>query len=493
MSAVMTFLERILNLGVRQDHDEKTVQLIRQVNGLNLFYSFVAISGVLWFIFSEPFCPQAILQMVFCPPYLLGLFFVWKGYLKLARHFVIYTFELHVIFHSFLSIHDLGSGDFAVGILVSIVLFPMVAALVDLSILLHTLIFIVFLLVLTVFSKVSPEGMVWLSTFNADEDFVSGQFGTVLYVGIIIATIVSVILRESRLAQQRIHQADQKLLKMHESLIETAHQAGMSEVASYVLHNIGNAFVSVNTSVTRINTIMDRSRLKNLEMVLELFEKNRDDLARFLAHDPQGKAAVDLCRKICEAHQKERQNVQDESLKLLEAVDQVDLILRAQEQYVQEKPVVEQFDVSALIEDVLYLEASSLEAEKIRVDKGFDEGGKLTVRGQRYKLMSVLINLLRNATYAMRNVPKEARKLLIVVSQSEGEVKLSIQDSGEGIPDEIMEEIFHFGFSTWEGHYGFGLHLSANQVIELGGKLIVESPGIGQGATFSLILPLASF
>ena len=72
-----------------------------------------------------------------------------------------------------------------------------------------------------------------------------------------------------------------------------------------------------------------------------------------------------------------------------------------------------------------------------------------------------------------------------------GRVKISVMDNGVGIPCENLTRIFRFGFTTRKNGHGFGLHSGALAAHELGGALRAHSDGLGQGATFTLELPLS--
>jgi signal transduction histidine kinase len=71
-------------------------------------------------------------------------------------------------------------------------------------------------------------------------------------------------------------------------------------------------------------------------------------------------------------------------------------------------------------------------------------------------------------------------------------VRISISDNGIGIPPENLTRIFSHGFTTKKDGHGFGLHSGANAAREMGGSLSVASEGPGQGATFTVELPLHS-
>ena len=59
------------------------------------------------------------------------------------------------------------------------------------------------------------------------------------------------------------------------------------------------------------------------------------------------------------------------------------------------------------------------------------------------------------------------------------------------IPAASLGRIFTLGFTTRKDGHGFGLHSAALAAAEMGGSLVAESDGLGQGATFTLELPMA--
>ena len=69
-------------------------------------------------------------------------------------------------------------------------------------------------------------------------------------------------------------------------------------------------------------------------------------------------------------------------------------------------------------------------------------------------------------------------------------IKIAVIDNGIGIPPENLTRIFNHGFTTRKDGHGFGLHSGALAAREMGGSLTAHSDGPGQGATFTLELPL---
>jgi C4-dicarboxylate-specific signal transduction histidine kinase len=112
------------------------------------------------------------------------------------------------------------------------------------------------------------------------------------------------------------------------------------------------------------------------------------------------------------------------------------------------------------------------------------------VRVDRHKVLQILINLLRNAKYAMDAQNGNAKRLVVRVGMaSPDRVKITIADNGVGIAPDHLTSIFNHGFTTKKDGHGFGLHSGANAAKEMGGTLTAHSDGPGKGAEFTLELP----
>jgi signal transduction histidine kinase len=115
------------------------------------------------------------------------------------------------------------------------------------------------------------------------------------------------------------------------------------------------------------------------------------------------------------------------------------------------------------------------------------------VRVDRHKVLQILINLLRNAKYAMDAQSGHAKRLVVRVGLvSADRVRITIADNGVGIAPEHLTRIFNHGFTTKKDGHGFGLHSGANAAKEMGGTLTARSDGPGKGAEFTLELPAAA-
>jgi two-component system sensor kinase FixL len=75
----------------------------------------------------------------------------------------------------------------------------------------------------------------------------------------------------------------------HRQLLQVSRQAGMSEVATGVLHNVGNVLNSVNVSAVLVMDKLDKSKISDVTRLSELLAQNAGDLASFLTTDARGR------------------------------------------------------------------------------------------------------------------------------------------------------------------------------------------------------------
>src|SRR5262249_14304925 len=150
---------------------------------------------------------------------------------------------------------------------------------------------------------------------------------------------------------------------------------------------------------------------------------------------------------------------------------------------------VEDINLAELVEDAVRMNDLATARSNIRVMKDVEDVGAM--RLDKHKLLQVLMNLLSNAKHAMDEVPERGHVLAVrVASHGHNRVRISVGDTGIGIPAADMERLFRHGFTTRPHGHGFGLHSSLQAAREMGGKLTVESEGTGRGSTFTLELPL---
>jgi len=281
--------------------------------------------------------------------------------------------------------------------------------------------------------------------------------------------------------------SEAELEEMHQQLLDTSRQAGMAEVATSVLHNVGNVLNSVNVSSTLVCNQVRKSKVANLSKVVALLNEHAADIGTFLTSDAKGKQLPGYLGQLAE-HLVSEQNTVLRELKLLhENIEHIKDIVVMQQSYAKISGIVETVKITDLVEDALRLNLGALQRHGVEVLREFEEVPPVDV--EKHKILQILVNLVRNAKYACDESLRLDKLMTLRVTRSNGHIEISIIDNGIGIPPENMTRIFNHGFTTRKEGHGFGLHNSVLAAMEMGGSLKVHSDGVNQGATFTLELP----
>ena len=285
-------------------------------------------------------------------------------------------------------------------------------------------------------------------------------------------------------------ETEEQLRHAQQELIETSRLAGIAEVATGVLHNLGNALNSVNTSATIAADRLREFRLTGVGKAARLLLDQGDRLVEFFATDPRGRQLPDYLEKLAAHLQAERSEIQHELDALRDNVEHIKEIVAAQQSFAHVSGIVEVVSPTEIIEYALRISEASLTRHHIAVVREFSPVPAVKV--ERHKVLQILVNLIRNAKDAMNESCRTDKQLVLSVRTSpDGRVQIYATDNGTGIAPENLTRIFSFGFTTKVTGHGFGLHSSALAAKEMGGSLQVQSDGPGKGATFVLELPPA--
>ena len=292
-------------------------------------------------------------------------------------------------------------------------------------------------------------------------------------------------LQEQVVAKER---ARADLADAQKRLILASRQAGMAEVATGVLHNVGNVLNSVNVSVTLVTEKISHSASANLEKVTALLHEHENDLDHFLKQDPKGAKLLGYVDALNTHLAAEKGQVVSELESLARNVEHIKEIVAMQQTYAQTSGVLELLEPTELIEDALKIHAAAYQRHAVEVVREFAPVPSITV--DRHKTLQILTNLLHNAKYACAARTEGGRQVTVrLAPAAAGRVKIEVADNGMGISPENLKRLFTFGFTTRKDGHGFGLHGGALAAREMGGSLTVRSEGEGKGATFVLELP----
>jgi signal transduction histidine kinase/DNA-binding LytR/AlgR family response regulator len=287
----------------------------------------------------------------------------------------------------------------------------------------------------------------------------------------------------------RITDLEHTLEKLHKQLAQATRQAGLAEVATGVLHNVGNVLNSVNVSANVLAEIMRDSKVPGLKAIVSLLGEHNADLGAFFTSDPKGRQLPRYLEHLSDLLTSQHSAAATELTSLLKNVEHIKNVIAVQQNYAKLAGVIETVTAQDLIEDALNLHSGALRRHHVTVVRDYDtHNPKVTV--DRHKVLQVLVNLIGNAKYACDESARNDKQVTLRVRNGGQRISFSVEDNGVGIPVESLERIFTLGFTTRKNGHGFGLHNCAQAAREMGGTLGVHSDGPNRGAIFKLELPL---
>jgi PAS domain S-box-containing protein len=281
--------------------------------------------------------------------------------------------------------------------------------------------------------------------------------------------------------------AEEELERVHKQLLVASRQAGMAEVATNVLHNVGNVLNSVNVSASIVSERIKKSKGAGLARVAALLTEHASDLATFLGGS-QGRHLPVYLKELAAQLITERDVASAELAVLRNNVEHIKEIVAMQQSYARRGGVTDMVDIRTLVEDSLRMNEGAFSRHGVTLVRDFQEVPMISV--DKHKVLQILVNVIRNAKYACDESGGAEKRVTVRVWAADGTMQVAVIDTGVGIPPENLERIFSHGFTTRKDGHGFGLHSCALAAKDLGGSLQGESAGPGQGATFTLTLPL---
>jgi C4-dicarboxylate-specific signal transduction histidine kinase len=302
---------------------------------------------------------------------------------------------------------------------------------------------------------------------------------------------------ELRLTAERLQaeiaerkQMQEHMERTHKELLVVSRQAGMSEVATGVLHNVGNVLNSVNVSATLVADHVADLKLDNLARTAGLMRDQGDKLGHFITQDPRGRQLPEYLAELAKNLAGEQHLILQEISFVKKKIDHIKEIVATQQNYGKVSGLTDRVKITDLIEDVLRMQSGELTEHAVELQREYAPGLP-DIIVDKHKVLQILLNLVSNAKQACLESALPGRRVTVRVTNGDDRVRVAMIDNGVGIPAANLTRIFNHGFTTKKkGGHGFGLHSGALAAKEMGGALIARSEGPGRGATFTLELPL---
>ncbi len=282
-------------------------------------------------------------------------------------------------------------------------------------------------------------------------------------------------------------EAAEELERVHKQLMTASRQAGMAEVATNVLHNVGNILNSINISASLVIERIKQSKAPGVTRLAALLHDKGAGMADFIANDERGKRIPEYLVSLGEQLSNDQNMALEELASLRDNLEHIKDTVAMQQSYAKLCGVTETIAVVDMVEDSLRLNAGAFVRHGVSLQREFADVPDITV--DKHKVLQILVNLVRNAKYACDESGRSDKLITLRIEAAPAAVRISVIDNGVGIAAENMPRLFTHGFTTRASGHGFGLHSGALAAQELGGSLRVYSDGPGQGAKFTLELP----
>ncbi len=288
--------------------------------------------------------------------------------------------------------------------------------------------------------------------------------------------------------EEKVAQRTKELKDSQEKAISNARKAGMAEIATGAIHNIGNVLNNINMSTEMIKKFVNSAFVNKFANANKLLSANLNNLENFILRDPKGKKLLEYYIELGKLYGQENTTAKNHLSRLREKIDRCIAVIASQQEYaVSATIMMETLNLKTLVIDVIKLEKGSIEKADITITTDLQDA---EVNIDKSKVFNIIINLFNNAKDSMREISPEKRFLSFASLTKDNRISLKVTDSGIGINKENLDKIFTHGFTTKKDGHGFGLHSCANYMGEMKGSISVESDGPGKGASFILTFQL---
>ena len=279
---------------------------------------------------------------------------------------------------------------------------------------------------------------------------------------------------------------NEQLVKQKEQELEKAIAQGKFEIASEVLHDIGNALVGFGSYLTRINKGIEKNNLDSIRN-LHLFLKAQQTLIGTSIGDNKASALVKITEGIEKSQSEHHLEATASISELLNIVSHIQEILNIQRQFVRghggthERKLV---NIAHIIDDSRSMLFASFDKRGVKLNINVRPGNHV-IKGDHTKLMQVILNILKNSLEAI-DMEKDEKVISVFLETMDDYISLKIVDTGQGFDEETSRRFFERGFTTKKSGTGLGLYNCKSIVESHAGSFNISSEGVGKGATIAI-------
>lgn len=268
---------------------------------------------------------------------------------------------------------------------------------------------------------------------------------------------------------------------LHQVILEKAVVQGKFEIASNILHDIGNAVVGFSSYLTRIKRSLEMDNSENLQDLVGFFQTHQSALSGAIG-DTKAEAVIKILNGIVQTQKSNQTDISNSITEQQHIITHIQEILNIQRQYVNGKVTSEKkpTHLGYIINDCMSMLFASLHKRNITVTRDISDDLPV-IKSDRTQLMQVILNILKNSIEAIDFYAIE-KVISITITYTKDLLILQIKDSGKGFDEVTGTKLFTRGFTTKSSGTGLGLDHCRAILEELGSTISITSEGPGKGA-----------
>ena len=254
-----------------------------------------------------------------------------------------------------------------------------------------------------------------------------------------------------------------------QQLVESSRRLGMAEVASDVLHNVGNVLNSLNVSAGLIAQHVRDMPVQDVNRTSDLLTAHQDDIGTFLTQDTKGQRVLGFLAQLGGHLRDQHAQTCTDLETLIAQIDHVRDLIAAQDDVARATSIQEPVVLKDLIETALEIETTEFSTNQIAVTRDYVDLPQIIIDKQ--QVVQIVTNLIRNAKEAIRQQGAGPHRLTVRIQLHPDEdtrICLQVIDTGIGVSPDKLHRIFAQSLSQESGKQGSGLHNNANAAKNMG-------------------------
>ncbi|HLZ85814.1 MAG TPA: two-component regulator propeller domain-containing protein, partial [Puia sp.] len=307
---------------------------------------------------------------------------------------------------------------------------------------------------------------------------------------LLVLAIIGAVTGAHAIRLRSLQHQKNKLEDQVAKLLDRAVAQGKHEMASEVLHDIGNAIIGFSSHVHRIKRLLETNNTQSLFSLAGFFRDHRAHFDKAIGEQKTG-AIVNLLEGIAKSQKEGHEEMNRAVTEQYNTTVRIQEILHIQRQYLtgQDSQERKPIPLQKVISDATAMLSATFQKHGITVD--FQPGNEpLVVKGDRTRLMQLLLNLLKNSIEALHTTSGE-KLISIRLCRRQDDLHIQIRDSGGGFDEDTAGRLFVKGFSTKPSGGGVGLFQCRTILDSHNGNLVLASDGPGKGCLVTVIFQAA--